>query len=87
VTSLVLGAAALGFGLAFGLGTWDVVRNIATGFYTRKFLLIGKSLTIAGQSGKLTAITPTHIILNSEGHEITVANAMFLKHSSLQQTD
>jgi len=87
VTSFVLGAAALGFGLAFGLGTWDVVRNIATGFYTRKFLLIGKSLTIAGQSGTLTAITPTHTILNREGHEIAVANAMFLKHASLQQTD
>ena len=42
VTSFVLGAAALGFGLAFGLGTWDVVRNIVTGFYTRKFLAIGK---------------------------------------------
>ena len=87
VTSILLGAGALGFGIAFGLGTRDIVRNLVTGFYTRRLLAIGQDLTIAGQRGILTAITPTHIILNSEGHEITVANAMFLKHASLQQTD
>jgi hypothetical protein len=84
VTSFVLGAAALGFGLAFGLGTLDVVRNIAAGFYARKFLTIGRSLTIAGQSGTLAAFTPTHIILYKDGHDITVANAEFLKYTSAQ---
>jgi hypothetical protein len=85
VTSFVLGAAALGFGLAFGLGTRDVVRNIVTGFYTRKLLAVGKSLTVAGQSGTLTAITPTHTVLNSGVHEILVANATFLEQTSTQQ--
>jgi small-conductance mechanosensitive channel len=85
VTSFVLGAAALGFGLAFGLGTWGVVRNIVSGFYARKFLAIGNSLTIAGQSGILTAITPTHTVLNSHGQEILVANATFLEQTSTQQ--
>jgi hypothetical protein len=33
------------------------VRNIVVGFYARKFLAIGKTLEIAGQSGILTAIT------------------------------
>jgi len=84
VTSFVLGAAALGFGLAFGLGTWEIVRNIVTGFYMRKFLAVGNRLTIAGQSGTLTAVTPTHAILNSEGHEILVANARFLEQTSTQ---
>jgi small-conductance mechanosensitive channel len=85
VTSFVLGAAALGFGLAFGLGTRDIVRNIVTGFYARKFLAIGKTLTVAGHSGTLTSITATHAILSSEGHEILVANATFLKQTSTQQ--
>ena len=84
VTSFVLGAAALAFGLAFGLGTWDIVRNIVTGYYARKFLAIGKSLEIAGQSGTLTAITATHTVLNSEGHEILVANSTFLERTSKQ---
>ena len=85
VTSIVLGAAALGFGLAFGLGTREVVRNIVTGFYTRKFLAVGHDLTIADQSGKIIAFTPTHTVLNSGGHEILVANAKFLEQMSVQQ--
>jgi small-conductance mechanosensitive channel len=85
VTSFVLGAAALGFGLAFGLGTWEVLRNIVTGFYTRKFLAVGNSLTIAGHTGTLTAITPTHTVLTNAGQEILVANSKFLEQTSTRQ--
>ena len=84
VTSFVLGAAALALGLSFGLGTWAIVRNIVTGFYTRKVLAIGKRVEIAGQSGILTAITATHTVLNSEGQEILVANSTFLEQTSKQ---
>jgi len=87
VTALVLGAAALGFGLAFGLGTWEVVRNIVTGFYMRKLLAIGNSLTVGGQSGTLTAITPTHTVLNSGIEEVLVANARFLEQTSTQHAN
>src|ERR1700692_1714718 len=64
VTSFFLGAGGLAFGIAFGLGTRETVRNIGGGFYTRKFLAVGKTLTIAGQSGVLAAITATHTVLN-----------------------
>ncbi len=84
VTAFVLGAGALAFGLAFGLGTRDIVRNIVVGFYTRKFLAIGKNLEIAGQSGVLTAITATHTILDSEGHDLIVSNTTFLEKTSKQ---
>jgi hypothetical protein len=84
VTSFILGTAALAFGLAFGLGTWNIVRNIVTGFYARQFLAIGKSLEIAGHTGIVTAITATHTVLNSEGHDIFVANATFLERPSKQ---
>jgi small-conductance mechanosensitive channel len=84
VTTFVLGTAALAFGLAFGLGTRDILRNILTGYYTRKFLAIGKNLEIAGQSGVVTAITATHTVLNSEGQKILIPNATFLEHTSKQ---
>jgi small-conductance mechanosensitive channel len=84
VTSFCLGAGALAFGLAFGLGTREIVRNIVAGFYTRKFLAIGQGLEIAGQSGLLTAITATHTILNNNGQDIMVANATFLDQTSKQ---
>ena len=85
VTSFVLGAGALAFGLAFGLGTRDIVRNIVAGFYARKFLAIGKPLDIAGQSGVLTAITATHAILESDGRDIFIANSHFLEQTSTQE--
>jgi len=85
VTSILLGAGALGFGIAFGLGTRDIVRNLVTGFYTRRLLAIGQDLTIAGQRGILTAITPTHTVLNREGYDIVVANSKFLDKMSAQR--
>jgi small-conductance mechanosensitive channel len=84
VTSFFLAAGALAFGLAFGLGTRDIVRNIVAGFYTRKILAVGQNLEIAGQAGVLTAITSTHTVLNSQGHDILVANATFLTETSKQ---
>jgi small-conductance mechanosensitive channel len=84
VTSFFLAAGALAFGLAFGLGTRDIVRNIVAGFYTRKILAVGENLEIAGQAGVLTAITSTHTILSDQGRDILVANATFLTETSKQ---
>jgi small-conductance mechanosensitive channel len=78
VTSFILGGAALAFAISFGFGTRDVIRNITAGFYTRKFLRVGSRLEISGQQGILTGINATHAILQSEDHEISVANASFL---------
>ena len=84
VTSLTLAGAALAFGLSFGLGTRDVVRNMVAGFYARKFLEVGKSLEVAGQSGVLKAITATHTILAGESGDISVANGTFLDQPAKQ---
>ncbi len=84
VTGLVLGGASLAFGLSFGLGTRDVIRNITAGFYARKVLTMGKPLEIAGQQGVLRAITATHIVLQSESGETTLSNANILDHVTKQ---
>jgi small-conductance mechanosensitive channel len=85
VTSFILGAGALAFGLAFGLGTRDVVRNITAGFYLRKHLLIGEQVEIIGQSGILRSITATHVLLESENAvEISIANSRFLDQVAKQ---
>ena len=84
VTSLTLAGAALAFGLSFGLGTRDVVRNMVAGFYARKFLEVGKGLEVAGQRGVLKAITATHTILAGESGDISVANGTFLDQPAKQ---
>ena len=78
VTSFVLGGAALAFGISFGLGTRDIIRNITAGFYVRKFLRVGRRLNISGYEGVLKQINATHLVLTSEDHEINISNAIFL---------
>jgi small-conductance mechanosensitive channel len=85
VTSFILGGGALAFGLAFGLGTRDVVRNITAGFYLRKHLIIGENIEIAGQAGLLKSITATHVVLEGpDATEISLANATFLDQVTKQ---
>jgi small-conductance mechanosensitive channel len=78
VTAIVLAAGALAFGISFGFGARDIVRNILAGFYARKFLQVGKPVEIAGQQGTLRAITARHAILDFDVRSITVSNATFL---------
>ncbi len=84
VAALILGGAALAFGIAFGLGTRDVIRQITAGFYLRKHLQIGKQTEIAGQTGILKGITSTHTLLENENQEVSIANATFLEQVSKQ---
>ncbi|MCX6612542.1 MAG: mechanosensitive ion channel, partial [Acidobacteria bacterium] len=84
VTSLVLGGAALAFGLSFGLGTRDIVRNLAAGFYARKVLEVGKPLTLSGESGVLSSITPTHLVIDADGKQSMIANSQLLDQVAKQ---
>lgn len=84
VTSFLLGGAALAFGLSFGLGTRDIVRNVAAGFYVRKILEVGKPLEVGGASGVLKAVTATHLILESDGRETVIANDKVLEQIARQ---
>jgi hypothetical protein len=78
VTTAVLAALALAFGLSFGLGSREVTRNIIAGFYARKTFTIGEELEVSGERGILTAITPTQTLLEREGQTVAVANSVFL---------
>lgn len=78
VTAIVLAAGALAFGISFGFGARDIVRNILAGFYARKFLQVGRSIDVVGQQGTLRAITATHAILEKDEGSISVSNATFL---------
>jgi hypothetical protein len=84
VTSFVLGGGALAFGLSFGLGTRDIFKNVAAGYYVRKILAIGKPLEIAGQRGVPRAVTATHVILQSDGEDTTVSNATVMDQVTKQ---
>ncbi len=40
---------------------------------------MGEELEIAGEKGKLTAITPTQTLLEQKGRTVAVANTTFLE--------
>jgi hypothetical protein len=84
VTSFILGGAALAFGIAFGFGTRDVIRQITAGFYLRKHLEIGKQLEIAGEKGVLKGVTATHALLQNDDQEISISNSTFLEKVAKQ---
>ncbi len=78
VTSAVLAGMALAFGLAFGLGSRDLTRNILAGFYARKTFEIGREMEVLGETGDLKAITPTQTLLQQGDRVVAVSNAVFL---------
>jgi len=78
VTSAVLAGMALAFGLAFGLGSRDVTRNILAGFYARKTFEIGREMEVLGEKGELKTITPTQTLLQQGDRIVAVANSVFL---------
>ncbi len=78
VTACGLAGLALAFALSFGLGTREISRNIIAGFYARKVFRIGEEMEVSGVRGTLTAITPTQILLDTEGRTVSVSNAAFL---------
>ena len=78
VTSAVLAGMALAFGLAFGLGSRDVTRNILAGFYARKTFEIGREMEVLGEKGELKTITPTQTLLQQGDRVIAVSNSVYL---------
>lgn len=75
----VLLALALGFGLAFGLGSRDVTRNIIAGHYARKTLRVGAEVGVGEVRGTLVGITPTHLLVERNGRTTSIANAAILE--------
>jgi small-conductance mechanosensitive channel len=79
LTIVIFSGAALGFGLTFGLGTRDTTRNLVAGFYARRLFAAGERLTIAGQTGRLRAISAMQTLLEHEGRTVAVPNSTFLE--------
>ncbi len=78
VTTCVLAGLALAFALSFGLGTREIARNIIAGFYARKVFEIGEEMEIGEETGILTAITPTQVLLDQDGRRVAISNSVFV---------
>ena len=75
----VLAGLALGLGLAFGLGSREIVRNVLAGFYARQIFPLGKEVRFRDERGVLVSITPTKALLEQGDEIITVSNSSLLR--------
>ena len=75
----LLGGLALGLGLAFGLGSREIVRNVLAGFYARQIFPIGKEVSLGDERGVLLSITPTKALLEQGDQIITVSNSTLIQ--------
>lgn len=79
VTAAVLAGLALAFGLAFGLGSRELTRNILAGYYARKTFEIGREVEVRGERGELRSITPTQTLLQQGDRVVAFSNSVFLE--------
>jgi small-conductance mechanosensitive channel len=79
VIELVLGAVALALALAFGLGSRDVARQIAAGRSVAGDFRVGQSIEVAGVRGRLAALGPSAVTIESEdGETVRVPNHLLV---------
>jgi small-conductance mechanosensitive channel len=63
---IVVGGAALAFGLSFGLGGRDVMAGILAGYYLRQRLAAGDHVHVAGLEGTVREVGPVATIIETE---------------------
>ena len=74
----VIGAVSLGLGLAFALGSREVVGAILSGYYIRKSLAAGSRVTIDGRDGTLHRVGPVDTVFDTETGSWSIPNASLL---------
>src|SRR4051794_9018777 len=63
---IAIGALAVGFGLAFGLGGRDVMAGILAGYYIRQRLHAGDHVTVGTMEGTVREVGPVATIIETE---------------------
>lgn len=75
---IIVGAFALTFAIACGLGTREVVGDLFKNFFNRRVLAVGDRVKIKGMTGEVEAVTKTSIIIkNDAGRTVIPANEFY----------
>lgn len=77
VVSIVVAAFLGGLSLAFGLGARSLVANLVGAHHVRRYLRPGERARIGELTGEVIELTPTGIVLASEGGRVHIPAARF----------
>ena len=79
MATVVLGAAALAFALAFGLGGRDVARAVTAGRYLKAEYEVGQQIEVDGVRGRIEAVDSAVTIVRVAGDRtVRYPNALLL---------
>ncbi len=69
IIQILLGAAALGLALAFGLGAREILRDLVARFYVTRLYRPGDRVEVVGVQGTIVAFSPTATLLRDGDEE------------------
>ena len=70
--SIILGGAMLAFGIGYGLASKTLFADLITSFYHKNKFQIGQTITFKEQKGKITQITKTSIVLETNEGSVVI---------------
>jgi small-conductance mechanosensitive channel len=79
IAVIFIGAVALAMGLAFGLGSRDLARNIMAGFHARESFSPGQRLVIRSHTGHLVSIDAAQSVLETEAGRVSIPNTALVE--------
>lgn len=78
---LIMGTILLSLGISYGIASIDFVRNILAGFFTRKTYMVGQSIEIDGERGRILDITNVALTLEKDnGEKVLIPTSMLIKN-------
>jgi small-conductance mechanosensitive channel len=82
---IAFAAAALGLGLAFGLGGREVISGILAGYYVRQRIQAGDQVVVGNLQGRVRDVGPVATVIETEKdgllHRHSIPNAIMLNEA------
>lgn len=80
LAAILLGATALAFALAFGLGNREVMRAVGAGRVVRSAFAVGQDVELAGHRGEVVALESSAMVLRTPaGTTVRIPNHLALE--------
>ncbi|MCM8526703.1 MAG: hypothetical protein NE327_09320 [Lentisphaeraceae bacterium] len=77
LSSVIIGVTTLGIALMFSLGAKDTVSDILYCYQLSKVLSVGSNITIKNMNGKIKAIGPVFVLLETENGNSSIPGKIF----------
>lgn len=77
--TLILGAILLAFATAYALGSWRIVRNMLSSYYTKGKYQEGMRVRMAGQEGTVEKIDSVSITLKTATGKVVLPSSLLVE--------